>query len=309
MLAKHRAPQWLMVSLLLGSLATALPAQEKPAEDEALRVGEGVSRPEKISGAPPVYTEMARKAGVNGTVILESIIDEQGDVTNVRVLQGLPMGLDQAAVEAVRTWKFKPAMFEGRPVKVYYTLTVNFKVEKPSGFGPVFRGFLAKNPDFTEHLNAKRYTEASALLDRWSVERPGDSELPLARIYLLLEQGRLDDAWKLALPLRGPGSFEALHRVGLVALQRAQRDKILNAEARGRIIDLGLQAETLAMDAEPDEPEPPLIKSLLLREKARLTTDPEERQDFLEEARQLESLVVEMLKTRKLPPGAEKPQG
>ena len=56
-------------------------------------------------------------------------IDTAGNVTNVRVLKGLPMGLDKAAVEAVQRWKFKPATLEGKAVKVYYVLTVNFQVQ------------------------------------------------------------------------------------------------------------------------------------------------------------------------------------
>jgi len=94
-----------------------------------LRVGGGVSRPEKISGSPPVYTEVARRARVTGVVIVEAIIDENGNVTDARVLKGLPMGLDRAALDAVQDWKFKPAQFQGRNVKVYYTLTVNFQVQ------------------------------------------------------------------------------------------------------------------------------------------------------------------------------------
>jgi len=97
--------------------------------DEPLRVGGGVSRPEIINRINPQYTEVARKARLQGTVIVEAIIDETGHVTNVKVLKGLPMGLDKAAVEAVQRWTFKPAMFQGKPVKVYYTLTVNFQVQ------------------------------------------------------------------------------------------------------------------------------------------------------------------------------------
>ena len=88
-----------------------------------------ITRPEIINQIKPVYTELARRARVTGTVIVEAIIDTQGNVTNVRVLKGLPMGLDRAAVEAVQKWKFKPATLEGRPVKVYYVLTVNFQVQ------------------------------------------------------------------------------------------------------------------------------------------------------------------------------------
>ena len=95
--------------------------------DAPQRVGGDVTRPEKISGPTPVYTELARKARVEGTVIVEAIIDAEGNVADARVLKGLPMGLDRAAVDAVQKWKFKPAMLKGKPVKVYYTLTVNFK--------------------------------------------------------------------------------------------------------------------------------------------------------------------------------------
>jgi protein TonB len=72
---------------------------------------------------------VARKARVTGVVIVEAIIDESGNVTNARVLKGLPMGLDRAALDAVQRWKFRPAQFQGRNVKVYYTLTVNFQVQ------------------------------------------------------------------------------------------------------------------------------------------------------------------------------------
>jgi periplasmic protein TonB len=62
-------------------------------------------------------------------VIVEAIIDKDGKVTNVRVLKGLPMGLDQAAVDAVKNWRFRPATLNGRPVSVYYSLTVNFRLQ------------------------------------------------------------------------------------------------------------------------------------------------------------------------------------
>jgi len=71
----------------------------------------------------------ARKARVTGVVIVEAIIDERGNVVNARVLKGLPMGLDKAALDAVERWKFKPATLQSKPVKVYYTLTVNFTMQ------------------------------------------------------------------------------------------------------------------------------------------------------------------------------------
>lgn len=113
-------------AILLFLLASTSLAQTPPPDGPPYRVDGNVTRPEKISGRPPVYTEEARKARVTGVVSLETIIDEQGNVTSVKVLEGLGMGLDEAAVEAVKAWKFKPATLDGRPVKVYYGLTVNF---------------------------------------------------------------------------------------------------------------------------------------------------------------------------------------
>jgi protein TonB len=89
-----------------------------------------MSRPVALRPIQPRYTEMARRAGMQGTVIVEAVIDERGNATNVRVLRGLPMGLDRAAMEAIQQTQFKPAMIGSRPVKVYYTLTVTFTIQR-----------------------------------------------------------------------------------------------------------------------------------------------------------------------------------
>ncbi|MFL6196321.1 MAG: energy transducer TonB [Thermoanaerobaculia bacterium] len=73
---------------------------------------------------------MARKARVEGVVVVRAVIDERGNVTDVQLLRGQPMGLDQAAMEAVKTWRFKPATLHDRPVKVYFNLTVNFTLQR-----------------------------------------------------------------------------------------------------------------------------------------------------------------------------------
>jgi TonB family protein len=280
--------------LLLGSGASLLPAQGAPPADEPRRVGEGVTRPEKISGSPPAYTELARRARVTGVVILEAIIDEQGNVTNVNVLKGLPMGLDRAAVEAVQTWKFKPATFEGRPVKVYYTLTVNFQVDSAPPFGPLFRKFLESNPDFAQHLGARRYPEAAALLDQWAAERPADSDLSLARAYLLLQQGRLDQALEEAGRYRGPDPYEIFFAISNAAWTEATQNKLLSPEARAEAIELGLQALDGAMEARSEDFVAIGYKSLLLREKAKLASDPDAQQALNDEATRLQSLAYEL---------------
>jgi len=101
-----------------------------PRFDEAIHMTAAVIRPVLLDGPQPRYTETARRAGVQGTVVVEAIIDEQGRVTNASILKALPMGLDQAAVEAVKSWRFKPATLAGRAVKVFYTLTVHFSLQR-----------------------------------------------------------------------------------------------------------------------------------------------------------------------------------
>lgn len=100
-----------------------------PVRDEILTVGGAVSRPVLLTGQPPRYTKVALGARIQGTVTLEAIIDERGHVSDVRVRSGLPMGLDQAAVDTVQGWTFEPAKLAGRPVKVRYTLTVKFQLQ------------------------------------------------------------------------------------------------------------------------------------------------------------------------------------
>ncbi|HEX4497307.1 MAG TPA: energy transducer TonB [Thermoanaerobaculia bacterium] len=265
----------MLLLVLLAGGALAAPAQDAPAAGgPPYRVGDGVTRPEKISGGAPVYTELARRARVTGTVIVEAIIDEQGDVVNTRILKGLPMGLDRAAEEAAKTWKFTPAMKEGKPVKVYYVLTVNFQVGDSPPLGPQLQKFLQGNPEFAQFLKAKRYTEAAALLDRPAAERSAEPELTTARCYLLLSQGRLDDAWEVAQSYRGPDPYEMLALIGGFAQARASYDKVLSPEGRAAVIDLGLQAATMALETRQEGLDAMISKALLLREKAKLTGDP-----------------------------------
>jgi TonB family protein len=94
-----------------------------------LRIEGEVVKPSKLYAPAPVYTEMARKARLQGVVIMEAILDQDGCVVQPHILKSMPMGLDGAAVAAVEQWVFAPATLAGRPVKVYYTLTVNFRVE------------------------------------------------------------------------------------------------------------------------------------------------------------------------------------
>src|SRR3954470_3600909 len=103
---------------------------QKDSDDAPLRVGGDVRAPVAIEKVEPVYTEEARKARISGIVIVEAIIGRDGIVKNVSVHKPLPFGLDQAAVDAVKQWKFKPGTLAGKPVDVIFNLTVNFRLDK-----------------------------------------------------------------------------------------------------------------------------------------------------------------------------------
>lgn len=93
-----------------------------------LRVGGDVSAPVAISQVPPEYPNMARNSRVEGDVKLEAVIRRDGTVGDIKVLQGLRMGCTEAAIEALKRWRFRPGARNGVPVDVYYTLTVGFKL-------------------------------------------------------------------------------------------------------------------------------------------------------------------------------------
>ncbi|HEV8240810.1 MAG TPA: energy transducer TonB [Thermoanaerobaculia bacterium] len=105
------------------------------ASQDIHRVGGEVAAPRLVRQVQPVYPLAARLTGTQGVVIVEAVIDQHGEVSKVRVLKGLPHGLDDAAVEAVEQWKFAPAMLYGKPVAVYFTLTVNFRIDSRAGSG------------------------------------------------------------------------------------------------------------------------------------------------------------------------------
>jgi len=103
---------------------------DKASGDAPLRVGGDVRAPVLMEKVEPVYTPEARERRISGIMILEAVIGRDGLVKNVSILKPLPFGLNQAAVDAVKQWKFKPGTLEGKPVDVIYTLTVNFNLDK-----------------------------------------------------------------------------------------------------------------------------------------------------------------------------------
>jgi TonB family protein len=94
-----------------------------------LRLGEGITPPVVETRVDPVYPEEYRRAGIGGIVVLEAAVSQAGTVENVGVLKSLAPGLDMAAARAVSQWRFKPAMKDGKPVPVLFSLTINFALK------------------------------------------------------------------------------------------------------------------------------------------------------------------------------------
>lgn len=89
-------------------------------------VGGGVSPPRTIYAPEPEFSEEARKAKYQGVCTLGLIVGTDGRPSNIRVLSSLGMGLDEKAIEAVKTWRFEPAMKDGHPVRVEIAVEVDF---------------------------------------------------------------------------------------------------------------------------------------------------------------------------------------
>ncbi len=94
----------------------------------AFKVGGGVSAPSLLQKVEPEYSEEARKAKYLGTVVLAVVVTPEGTASQIRVQQSLGLGLDEKAIEAVKKWRFRPGMKDGRPVPVAATIEVNFRL-------------------------------------------------------------------------------------------------------------------------------------------------------------------------------------
>jgi len=99
-----------------------------PKEDPVVDLGELGGRATKL--VKPEYTNEARQAGVSGSIVLQLSLDEQGHVTSVKTVAGLPNGLTENAIAAAKNSTFTPAAVNGKPAKGIGTITYNFKVDK-----------------------------------------------------------------------------------------------------------------------------------------------------------------------------------
>jgi protein TonB len=114
---------------ILAEKTRLLGSQANPEAGSAAQ--ERVKGPERLAAPPPRYPATLKAACIEGAVVLEAILDERGRPVIARLLDstGGPV-MSFAAIEAVRQWKFKPATLDGKPIRVYYVLTVNFELPR-----------------------------------------------------------------------------------------------------------------------------------------------------------------------------------
>jgi protein TonB len=112
-----------VVGAVIGGLPTVVP----PPPQRVVRIGGRLAPPRIIQRVEPVYPQLAVQARLSGMVILEALVDERGRVRSVKLLRGHPL-LDEAAMEAVRHWRYQPLLLNGEPTAFILTVTVAFNL-------------------------------------------------------------------------------------------------------------------------------------------------------------------------------------
>jgi len=106
-----------------------LPVAPPTPTQRRLRAGADVELPRLLEKVQPVYPELALRARVECTVVLESLIGKAGQVLDVKILRGCGLGLDESALDAVYQWRYSPTFVNGRPVELIANVTVRFQLQ------------------------------------------------------------------------------------------------------------------------------------------------------------------------------------
>jgi periplasmic protein TonB len=122
-----------IVGGIVGGLPTEIappPAPEPPPPPRRpIRIGGQIEAPSLLHRVEPLYPDLAVRAHVQGLVILEAVVDEQGRVANVTVLRSVHPILDREALAAVRQWRYRPLQLNGIPVTFVLTVTLSFSLQ------------------------------------------------------------------------------------------------------------------------------------------------------------------------------------
>jgi TonB family protein len=120
-------------AIVLSAAALILPIavtrQQVYAQGKIYKIADGVSQPTILYKQEPEYTPEAKDAGIEGTVLLKAEISAEGRAENIRVAKSVDPGLDANAVTALSNWRFKPGMKDGKPVAVYASIEITFRLK------------------------------------------------------------------------------------------------------------------------------------------------------------------------------------
>jgi len=115
---------------VVGGVVGGLPAELPPPPKKVVRVGGNIIAPKLVKKVDPVYPPLAAQSRVQAMVILEAEVDTRGNVTHVTVLRGSPL-FDDAAIAAVKQWRYQPLLLNGVPTDFILTVTVMFRLATP----------------------------------------------------------------------------------------------------------------------------------------------------------------------------------
>jgi TonB family protein len=159
-------------AVLAVAFCGVLASQFGIAKERAYHVGGDVTSPRVLARIEPKYTEEARKAGVEGAIVLQLVVNAEGRPENVRVVKGLRSDLDENAVAALQQWKFEPGKKGGKPVSVFATIQVRFRVPLSPTDDPIYRvggdvtaprAIRRVEPEYTQAARAMRVSGIVAL--------------------------------------------------------------------------------------------------------------------------------------------------
>jgi len=114
---------------VVGGVVGGLPTEAPPPPARVVRIGGQIKEPKKIRDVRPVYPDLAVQSRVSALVILEAEVDTRGYVRAAKILRGHPL-FDEAAMEAVKQWRYQPLLLNGEPTGFVLTVTINFNLQQ-----------------------------------------------------------------------------------------------------------------------------------------------------------------------------------
>lgn len=115
---------------VLGGIVGGLPRAAPPPPPAAVRVGGQIKEPKLLHRVDPAYPDLAQQARLSAIIIMEALVGTDGRVRAVKVLRGAPL-FDDAALTAVKQWRYQPLLLNGIPTQFILTVTINFNLQTP----------------------------------------------------------------------------------------------------------------------------------------------------------------------------------